>query len=148
MLSGGFLPAAPSLSRRTFNDWPQCGGFGLTSAGACAFSGNVASVSRLGLFSSGLLQHLLEQSHGFSRGSLNSPFGKHPAWMFSMFLVYQASPAKEEINRKTRPKFLEIAILESRLRKNPFPFLLLPAPCTIKTNQQSCWQYLIERGYI
>ena len=70
MLPGGFLPAAPSLSRRTFNDWPQCGGFGLTSAGACAFSGNVASVSRLGLFSSGLLQHLLEQSHGFSRGSL------------------------------------------------------------------------------
>ena len=54
MLPGGFSPAAPPLSRRTFNDWPQCGGFGLTSAGACAFSSNVASVSRLGLFSSGL----------------------------------------------------------------------------------------------
>ena len=56
------MPAAPPLARRAFNDRPYHGGFGLTSAGTYTFSGNVASVSRLGLFSSGLQPTLVSRN--------------------------------------------------------------------------------------
>lgn len=48
-----YTPAAPSLPLRTFNNRPQCGGFGLTSAGAYIFPDNVGPED-LGLFSKGL----------------------------------------------------------------------------------------------
>ena len=41
MLSQGFLCMALSLPSGLFNHAPQCGGFGLTSAGAYTFLGNV-----------------------------------------------------------------------------------------------------------
>lgn len=47
------MPAAPSLPLRTFNDKPQSGEFGLTSAGAYIFPDNVG-LEDLGLFSKGL----------------------------------------------------------------------------------------------
>lgn len=47
------MPAAPPLPLRAFNDRPQSGGFGLTSAGAYIFPDNVGPED-LGLFSKGL----------------------------------------------------------------------------------------------
>ena len=54
-------PFLPEL----FNRKPQSSGFGLTSAGAYVFSGNVASVPRLRLVN----QSLLSQAPAYKGGS-------------------------------------------------------------------------------